>query len=78
MTIQQFLQSIKGLHEPQGIAVVPTPRTVVVANGQGGEVHAGATLAIATTVALSKMPTTYDTTPKRGWCTSDTEVARSR
>jgi hypothetical protein len=49
------LQSIKGLHQPQGIVVVPTPKTVVVANGQGGDVQfrAGANLAIARTVALS-------------------------
>src|SRR5258706_10057480 len=29
----EFVRSIKGLHEPQGIAVVPGPKTIVVANG---------------------------------------------
>jgi hypothetical protein len=49
------LQSVKGLHEPQGIVVVPTPKTIVVANGQGGDVQfrSGPALAIARTVALS-------------------------
>ena len=49
-------RSIKGLHEPQGIAFVPTEKTVIVANGQSGDVQfrAGADLAIARTVALSE------------------------
>src|SRR5713101_8287537 len=33
------LRSIKGLHEPQGITVVPTQKAVVVANGEGGDVQ---------------------------------------
>lgn len=48
-----FVRSIKGFHEPQGILVIPNPRTVVVANGQGGNVQflRGADLAVATTIA---------------------------
>src|SRR5713226_665367 len=33
------VQSVKSLHEPQGVAVVSTSKQVVVANGQGGDVQ---------------------------------------
>src|SRR5260221_5626765 len=50
----KWLRSIKGLHEPQGIAVVPAPKTIVVANGQSGDVEfrAGTELAMARKVSL--------------------------
>src|SRR5262245_43959348 len=34
-----FLKSLKGFREPQGILVVGAPKTLVVANGQGGSVQ---------------------------------------
>lgn len=65
----KWLRSIKGLQEPQGIVVVPAPRTVVVANGQSGEVQfrAGTDLAIVHKVALSDDADNvrYDATSKR-------------
>jgi DNA-binding beta-propeller fold protein YncE len=47
-----FFKSLKGFHEPQGIAVVPTPRTVVVANGQSASIQflRGDDFGVATTI----------------------------
>jgi DNA-binding beta-propeller fold protein YncE len=47
-----FLKSLKGFHEPQGIAVIPNPRTVVVANGQSGSIQflRGSDFAVAASV----------------------------
>src|SRR5947209_283273 len=52
----KWLRSIKGLHEPQGIAVVPAPKTIVVANGQSGDVEfrVGAELAMAKKISLAE------------------------
>ena len=33
------IRSVKGLHEPQGIAIAAASKRVIVANGQGGEVQ---------------------------------------
>src|ERR1700694_4864370 len=35
----KWLRSVKGLHEPQGVAVIPSPTRLVVANGQNGDVE---------------------------------------
>jgi DNA-binding beta-propeller fold protein YncE len=49
----QHLRSVKGLHEPQGIATIPVPSQIVVANGQGAvEFRAGDDLSVARAVAL--------------------------
>src|SRR5207253_2178227 len=65
----KWSRSMKGLHEPQGIAVVPSPRTIVAANGQTGKVEfrAGADLGITGNVALSDDADNvrYDATSQR-------------
>jgi DNA-binding beta-propeller fold protein YncE len=49
------VRSIKGFREPQGLVVLPTSKTVVVANGQSGDVQflSGADFAVTGTVKLS-------------------------
>jgi hypothetical protein len=71
------LQSIKGLHEPQGIAVVPTPRTSSSRTARAGTFSSAPAPRSRSRrrSPYEKIPTTSDTTPKRGGCTSDTEVA---
>ncbi len=65
----KWLRGIKGLHEPQGIAVVPAPNMIVVANGQSGDVEfrTGVELAIANKVSLGDDADNvrYDLTAKR-------------
>ena len=53
ITTDRHLRSVKGLHEPQGIATIPAPAHVVIANGQGAvEFRAGDDVAVARSVAL--------------------------
>jgi DNA-binding beta-propeller fold protein YncE len=55
LTTGQHLRSVKGLHEPQGIAAIPAPPRVVVANGQGAvEFRAGDELGVVRSVALGE------------------------
>jgi DNA-binding beta-propeller fold protein YncE len=55
LTTGQHLRSVKGLHEPQGIAALASPPQVVVANGQGAvEFRAGDDLRVARSVALGE------------------------
>jgi DNA-binding beta-propeller fold protein YncE len=53
LTTGQHLRSVKGLHEPQGIATIPAPEQIVVANGQGAvEFRAPDDLRVTRSVAL--------------------------
>jgi DNA-binding beta-propeller fold protein YncE len=53
LTTGQHVRSVKGLHEPQGIATIPAPPQIVVANGQGAvEFRAGDDLRVTRSVAL--------------------------
>jgi DNA-binding beta-propeller fold protein YncE len=55
LTTGQHLRSIKGLHEPQGIAAISAPPQVVVANGQGAvEFRTGEDLQVARSVNLGE------------------------